>query len=98
MAEGSTRVLRNRVANECNRVVNEWAGRESEVPLIPPSPLVIGRTRFAGIPYPMPKFSAILPTPDTRGDVGEMAMATGQAAGRVDEDPPATEIVRGVVG
>ena len=86
----SMRVLRK-------RVVNEWAGRESEVPLIPPRPLVIGRTRFAGLPYPMPKSSAILPTPDTRGDLEEMAIATGEAAGRVDEVPPAAEIVRGLV-
>jgi hypothetical protein len=73
-----------------NRVVNEWAGRESEVPLIPPRRLVIGRTRFAGLPYPMPKLSAILPTRDTRGDFEEMAM--------MDEVPPAAEIVRGLVG
>jgi hypothetical protein len=81
--KASMRVLRN-------RVVNEWAGRESEVPLIPPRSLVIGRTRFAGLPYPMPKLSAILPTRDTRGDFEEMAM--------MDEVPPAAEIVRGLVG
>ena len=55
-----------------NRVVNEWAGRESTIPLIPPPPAVIGTTTFAGAPYVMPKFSAILPTPDTRGDSGEV--------------------------
>ena len=46
----------------------------------------------------MPRFSAILPTPDTRGDLEEMAMATGEAADRVDEVPPAAEIVGGSIG
>jgi hypothetical protein len=37
------------------------------------------------------------PDADTRGDFEETAMATGEAAGRVDEVPPAAEIVRGSV-
>ena len=77
-----------------NRVVTQWAGREDLVPFPPPSPLLIGRTRFAGLPYPMPKFSAMLPTPDTHGDFEEMAFAAGEAAARVDEVLPAAEIVR----
>jgi nitronate monooxygenase len=57
-----------------NRVVAEWAGRESEIPRPPPPPAVIGQTRLmpnsipGGAPYDMPKFSAMLPTPETTGD------------------------------
>jgi NAD(P)H-dependent flavin oxidoreductase YrpB (nitropropane dioxygenase family) len=83
----SVRVLRN-------RVVNEWAGREHEIQFPPPRPLLIGRTKFAGLPYPMPRFSAMLPTPDTRGDLEEMALAAGSSAGNVDEVLPAATIVR----
>lgn len=83
----SVRVLRN-------RVVNEWAGREDQIPFPPPRPLLIGRTKFAGLPYPLPRFSAMLPTPDTRGDLEEMALAAGGAAGHVDEVLPAATIVR----
>ncbi len=76
-----------------NRVVNQWAERESDIPLVPPPPAVIGTTNFAGAPYAMPKFSAILPTPDTRGDFEEMALAAGDGAGRIDKILPAGEIV-----
>ena len=83
----SLRVLRN-------RVVDEWAGREDQIPFPPPRPLLIGRTKFAGLPYPMPRFSATLPTRDTRGDLEEMALAAGSAAGDVEEILPAATIVR----
>jgi enoyl-[acyl-carrier protein] reductase II len=83
----SLRVLRN-------RVVNEWAGHEDAVPFPPPRPLLIGRTKFAGLPYPLPRFSAMLPTPDTRGDFEEMALAAGSGAGDVDEILPVASIVR----
>jgi enoyl-[acyl-carrier protein] reductase II len=77
-----------------NRVVDQWAGREPDIPLVPPPPAVIGTTIFAGAAYAMPKFSAILPTPDTRGDFEEMALAAGDGAGRIDKILPAGEIVR----
>ena len=62
-----------------NRVVKEWAGRDDQIPNPPPPPAVIGHTTLmpnsvpGGIPYNMPKFSAMMPTPDDerglRGDV-----------------------------
>lgn len=79
-----------------NRVVDEWAGREEQISFPPPRPLLIGRTKFAGVPYPMSKFSAMLPTPDTRGDFEEMALAAGGAAAHVDEILPAATIIRGL--
>ena len=76
-----------------NRVVSEWAGRESQLP--PPQPGVsIGRAMMGPVPYEMPKFSAILPTPGTRGDFEEMALPAGDGAGRVSDVLPAGEIVR----
>jgi NAD(P)H-dependent flavin oxidoreductase YrpB (nitropropane dioxygenase family) len=77
-----------------NLVVNQWAGRESQIPNPPPPPAVIGETLFAGAPYAMPKFSAVLPTPDTTGDFEQMALPGGQeSAPLVNDIKPAAEIV-----
>lgn len=75
-----------------NRVVREWAGREDEIP--PGTGGTIGQTLVGGQPYVMPKFSAILPTPDTSGDFEEMCMVAGESAGLVHEMKGAGEIVR----
>jgi enoyl-[acyl-carrier protein] reductase II len=42
----------------------------------------------------MPKFAAVLPTPDTTGDFEEMCLAAGESAGLVKEIKPAGEIVQ----
>lgn len=77
-----------------NRVVNQWAGRENQIPNPPPPPAVIGQTFFAGMNYPMPKFSAALPTPDTTGDFEEMALPGGQESAPLVKDiKPAAEII-----
>src|SRR5690242_21473746 len=50
---------------------------ETEIPNPPTTPAVIGQTRLmpnsipGGTPYDMPKFSAMLPTPETTGDFEE---------------------------
>jgi NAD(P)H-dependent flavin oxidoreductase YrpB (nitropropane dioxygenase family) len=81
-----------------NRVVDEWAGRESEVPTPPPPPAVIGQTilfpKTFRVPYPMPKFSAIPPNRETIGDFEEMALlAGGESITRIRSVRPAAEIV-----
>jgi NAD(P)H-dependent flavin oxidoreductase YrpB (nitropropane dioxygenase family) len=77
-----------------NRVVNEWAGREDQIPSPPPPPLVIGTTLFAGAPYAMPKFSAILPTRDTSGDFEEMWFTAGSVSTQqIRNIKPAAQIV-----
>lgn len=76
-----------------NRVVAEWE-KADRTPPPPDPPQVIGRTQLAGQEYPMPKFSAILPTPETSGDFEEMCLAAGESAGLVREIKPAGEIVR----
>jgi enoyl-[acyl-carrier protein] reductase II len=77
-----------------NRVVNQWAGREDQIPNPPPPPAVIGQTIFGGGPYAMPKFSVVLPTPDTTGDFEEMCLAGGrESAPLVKDIKPAAQIV-----
>lgn len=87
------RVLRNRAARE-------WAGREDRIPAPSPTAQPIGTTRlFPGVeggnvPYPMPKLSSFLPTPDTEGDLEEMALpASGASMARIESVLPAGQIV-----
>ena len=55
---------------------------------------MIGTTTFAGMPYDMPKFSAILPTTETSGDLEEMWFSMGPvSAGLIHEIKPAHRIV-----
>jgi enoyl-[acyl-carrier protein] reductase II len=82
-----------------NRVVNEWAGREDQIPVPPPPPATIGTTLLFGSPYAMPKFSVILPTPDASGDFEEMCMPAGSvSAPLVKSVKPAAEIIAEMVG
>jgi enoyl-[acyl-carrier protein] reductase II len=82
-----------------NRVVKEWAGREDRIPNPPPPPAVIGHTTLmpnsvpGGIPYDMPKFSAMVPTPETSGDFEEMCMPGGEGVRVIKSLEPAAEIV-----
>ena len=81
-----------------NRVVNQWAGREDQIPDPPPPPATIGTTillpftsfRF---PYTMPKFSAVVPTPDTTGDFEEMGLPAGEGVGSIRSVKPAGQII-----
>ncbi len=81
-----TRVIRN-------RVVNEWITREDEVVYASEPTEFIGQTILAGKPVPLPKFSALLPTPETTGDFEEMCFVGGESAGLVKDIKPAAEIV-----
>lgn len=82
-----------------NRVVTEWAGREDQIPHPPPPPAVIGHTTLmpnsapGGIPYDMPKFSAMVPTPDTSGDFEEMCMPAGDGVRVIKRLQPTAQIV-----
>jgi enoyl-[acyl-carrier protein] reductase II len=75
----------------------EWAGREHEIPDPPPGPPVIGHTLLfphsARLPYDMPKFSAVPPTPDTTGEWEEMAYPAGAGVGQIHDVQPAGQIV-----
>ncbi len=85
------------------RVVDEWAGREAEVPVPPPPPATIGETVLfpftARIPYPMPKFSAVVPSPETTGDFEEMGLPAGaESIKRIHDIKPVAEIIEEMMG
>ena len=46
-----------------------------------------------GIPYDMPKFSAMVPTPETNGDFEEMCMPAGERVRVIKRVQPAANIV-----
>src|SRR5262245_27144235 len=75
-----------------NRVVREWAGRSSGTPPLAAPPRIIGHTSLGGVDYPMPQFSALLPTPETTGDLDEMCLAAGESAALVHAVEPAAKI------
>jgi enoyl-[acyl-carrier protein] reductase II len=83
-----------------NRVVHEWATRGDVIPNPPPPPATIGHTTMmpwsvpGGVPYDMPKFSAMLPTHSTCGDFEEMCLAAGEGASLIETISPAAHIVR----
>lgn len=77
-----------------NRVVREWAGRDDKTPPAPEPQARIGRTVLFTQEYPMPKFSAVLPTPHTTGDFEEMCLAAGESAGLAKDIKPAGDMVR----
>jgi NAD(P)H-dependent flavin oxidoreductase YrpB (nitropropane dioxygenase family) len=85
-----------------NRVVNEFAGRESQIPVPPPPPATIGKTLLFPLtfkqPYEMPKFSAIVPTPDTVGDFEEMGLPAGAGVRLIKHIQPAGEIIASMMG
>lgn len=84
-----------------NRIVEEFAGREDRIPVPPPPPAMIGKTVLfpltARQSYVMPKFSAIVPTPDTVGDLEEMGLPAGAGVAAVRDVRPAAQIVHAMM-
>src|SRR5262245_19738426 len=89
--EQPTRVIRN-------QIVREWVGCDDRTPPPLNPPQFIGHTLLGGQEYPIPKFSAALPTPDTTGDLEEMCLTAGESAGLVLGIKPAREIIREMTG
>jgi NAD(P)H-dependent flavin oxidoreductase YrpB (nitropropane dioxygenase family) len=77
-----------------NRVVREWTGNDAKTPPQPDPPQSIGKTILGGREYLMPKFAAILPTPETTGDFEEMCLAAGESASLVTKIGSAQAIVQ----
>ena len=77
-----------------NRVVREWAGNDTKTPRQPDPPQIIGKTKLGGQEYAMPKFAAILPTPETTGDFEEMCLAAGESAALTTAITSAKEVVQ----
>lgn len=77
-----------------NRVVREWFGREAEAMQFAADAQPIGHTVLGGQTVPIPKFSMVLPTPESDGDFEEMGLTMGESAGLIGTIKPAAEIVR----
>jgi len=79
-----------------NRVVREWEGNDTKTPPQPDPPQIIGKTMLGGREYLMPKFAAILPTPETTGDFEEMCLAAGESAALVNTIGSARDVVQAI--
>jgi enoyl-[acyl-carrier protein] reductase II len=80
-----------------NRVVEEWRGRDDRTPPQPDPPQFIGTASLGGVAYPMPKFSCMIPTPETTGDLEEMCLAAGESAALTRAVMPAADVVHALV-
>jgi len=85
-----------------NRVVKAVAGHDDEIPKPPPPPATIGATVLfpftLRVPYTMPKFRAVIPTPDTIGDFEEMSMPAGEESVKlIKAIKPAAQIVEAMM-
>jgi len=77
-----------------NRAVHQWGDRVSEAMTYSQTQPPIGTTIMGGQTMPLPKFSAILPMPDTTGDFEEMCLTAGESSGNITAIQPAKDIVR----
>lgn len=80
-----------------NRVVSQWEGRPEEAAQHPDAQTTIGSIIVNGQSIPIPKFSIILPTPETSGDFEELCLTVGESSGNITTIKPAGEIVRDMV-
>lgn len=73
----------------------EFAGCEDEIGTLPPE--TIGKTMLLPLtirqPDAMPRFSAIISTPETVGDLEEMGLPAGEGARLIRNIRPAAQIV-----
>jgi enoyl-[acyl-carrier protein] reductase II len=82
-------------------LARRWAGREHEIPEADKTAAPIGHTTLfphsANMPYNMPPFSSIPPTPDTSGDWEAIAYGAGEGVGAVRAVSPAAQIIAEMV-
>ena len=79
-------------------LVRTVEGREEDIPPAQPGDPPIGETILfpftLRVPYTMPRFSAVVPTPDTTGSLDQMGFPAGEESVRKVQDvKPAAEIV-----
>jgi nitronate monooxygenase len=78
-------------------LARRWAGREREIPEADKAAAPIGHTTLfphsANIPYDLPPFSSIPPTPETSGDWDAMAYGAGEGVAAVRAVAPVAEII-----
>jgi enoyl-[acyl-carrier protein] reductase II len=80
-----------------NRVVEEWRGRDDRTPPQPEPAECIGTIPLGGAEYRMPKFSCMLPTAETTGDLEEMCLPAGESAALTRVVTPPGDVVRALV-
>ncbi|MNL57474.1 hypothetical protein D3C87_1810410 [compost metagenome] len=76
-----------------NGGAREALGREAQASLDAQGKMA-GKTRLNGQEIPVPRYSAILPTPDFEGDIDQVCLTAGQGVGNITAILPAAEIVR----
>lgn len=79
-------------------LVKRFEGREDEIPSPQPGDPAIGETVLfpftLRVPYTMPPFSAVVPTPDTNGQIDSMGLPAGEdSVKKIKTVKPAAEIV-----
>ncbi|PSN20846.1 nitronate monooxygenase [filamentous cyanobacterium CCP5] len=77
-----------------NRAVHQWGDRIAEAMGHSQTQPPIGSTIVGGQTVPVPKFSIILPMPDTTGDFEEMCLTAGESSGNITAVKSAGDIVR----
>ena len=82
------------------RIVRQLAGKDPQCPA--PTGEVIGTTLLFPLtlrqPYEMPKFSAVVPTPETNGDLEEMGLPAGSESVKLIKGvETAADIVKGMM-
>jgi NAD(P)H-dependent flavin oxidoreductase YrpB (nitropropane dioxygenase family) len=81
-----------------NKVVNEFLGREPEVPTDTSAEPIIGKTLFFGQEIALRRFSSFPPIATTEGDFEEMPLLAGQGVGLIRDIKPAKEIIETMMG
>ena len=83
-----------------NRVLSQWKGKEDAIPTPPPGPPLVGTANLmpwtvpGGVPYPMKKFSIVIPTRTSTGDFDEMCLLAGaESSPLIKSVQPAGQIV-----
>jgi enoyl-[acyl-carrier protein] reductase II len=81
-----------------NQIVQEWAGREDEVPADNSAEPLVGRFDLMGQQVEVRRFSFLVPMRDaTTGDLDQMALLSGQGVGLVRSVEPAAEVITRMV-
>ena len=79
-----------------NKATETGFGRETEA-LSDAEGQLVGSVELGGEKVPVPKYSAILPTPEMEADLDWVCLTVGECAGDIDNVLPAAEIVREMV-
>jgi NAD(P)H-dependent flavin oxidoreductase YrpB (nitropropane dioxygenase family) len=76
-----------------NRVIQEYLGREAEVPADVSSQPVIGTMNLGGQEVPLRRFNSFPAIPEMDGDFDELAMPAGEGVGLIHGIEPAAAVM-----